>query len=205
MAAGRGGTGRSGKKRTPVEAKRSHHRKRFTLPYGIPWPEQDYVVYRCVICNIETDTGYTPFCPCCGAKQPKQERKDLAGFSRLVRRFHEIAEVQAALDEFRGFSARLWMYCVSHAELQIVFYKTGGERMLLLCVSTNELNLSTSAWKPDLELEEVSESMEVTWGTYVKREVVVRDRASAQFVRCNSVVAYVGYDHSFSGDGLCKW
>jgi hypothetical protein len=175
------------------------------LPYGIPWPEADYTIYKCVKCAGECESGYTPFCPWCGQKQPEQHRKEVTGLSRVVRRFHHVTEVQAALDQFRGFSARLWMYCVSHSELQIVFYKTGDERMLLLCSGTAELSLSTRAWKPELELEELSHSEEVSWGTYVETEIIVRDRTIGQIVRCRSAIAYVGYDCSFCGDGLCEW
>lgn len=128
------------------------------MPYESPWPEEDYAVYRCTKCDWKCHDGYTPFCPWCGEKQPTQKRKDAVGLSSLVRRCHKIDEVQAALDEFRGFAARLWMYSVSHGELQIVFYRTGGERMLLLCVGAEELNLSKWAWPRDLVLEEVSES-----------------------------------------------
>lgn len=174
------------------------------MPYGIPWPEEDYVVYKCVGCGCESDGEYTPFCPWCGEKQPKQRFKDAVGLSRLVRRCHEIEDVQAALNEFRDFAARLWRYSVSHCELQIVFYKTGGERMLLLCSGAEDIHISTSAWKPDLVVKKETSDKTLQSETSFKPKTVVQDRNCNYLIRCDSVIAYIGYDSSFCGDGLCE-
>ncbi|WP_372722425.1 hypothetical protein [Novipirellula sp.] len=165
------------------------------MPYGIPWNDVE-TIYPCVKCGYET-LLYTPFCANCGIEQPTEERKQAIGCARHVTSKREPDEIQASLDEFNGFAVRLWSYGVSHCELQLHFYKTGKHRMILMCASSDEVHLPTSAWAADLELI-------VKAGKYGD-EYIVRDRKLGHYVRCGMVVAYFGFDSSFCGDGICPW
>ena len=165
------------------------------MPYGIPWNEIE-TIYPCTKCGYESFL-YTPFCANCGAEQPTEARKQAIGCSRPVTAKREPSEIQSALDEFNGFAVRLWSYGVSHAELQLHFYKTGDHRMLLMCADTDQISLNTYAWVADLELT-------VNPGDYGDR-YTIRDRKLDYFVECGMIVAYFGFDSSFCGDGICPW
>ena len=165
------------------------------MPYGIPWTDAE-AIYSCVKCGYE-EHYWTPFCCSCGAEQPSENRAHAIGSARKVTRTREPDEIQTALDDFNGFAVRLWSYGVSHCELQLHFYKTGKHRMILMCGGTDDMHLPTSAWKADLELV-------VEPGEYGDVHVV-RDRQLGHFVQCRFTIAYLGFDSSFCGDGICEW
>ncbi|WP_425396192.1 hypothetical protein [Aeoliella sp.] len=161
------------------------------MPLDTPW---DDGIYRCVKCN-STEFKYYPFCGFCGAKQPSKARSQALGYTQSLTTIGGLQELATAIAGFNGFAVRLWEYCVTHRRLRLHFYRTGDNKMVLTCSGTSEIHLSTVAWVPDLDIRVETIEDKTTYFVY--------DRTHEYFIRSEDIVAHLGVDSAFLGDGLC--
>ena len=134
------------------------------MPYGIPWTSAPR--YRCAQCHeVHTVEEYKPYCGLCGAKQPERERLDelglrVPGETEGKRSTDDIDEIRAFLALHHGKPIRIWMYSVSHCELELRLCHLGGAcqsgepwlNTVIYCGDTRFIQLPTSQWSSAVEV-----------------------------------------------------
>ena len=127
------------------------------MPWGVPWSlndprnqDDEAWSFRCAGCQVEL-FRHTPYCPECGAKHPGEGRS-FGTSGRRYRRAWELPEVTAELERFRGWTAGVGSFTVSHAELSIDVH-SADEWALIYCAATERVEVSPGWWQSALRVE----------------------------------------------------
>ncbi len=129
------------------------------MPWGLPGPEflvdprrRDGEVwsFRCAACRAEL-FRYTPHCPECGARHPSESRA-FGGSGRRYRGVWRPAEVAAELDRFRGWTAEVGAFAISHAELSVSVW-ADHDWALVYCAGAERIEVTPGRWPATLRVE----------------------------------------------------
>lgn len=127
------------------------------MPYGLPWGVDAFICPKC----REACWRPLPYCPYCGSKQdPRKVFKPRA----IRRAVSDMEQVKEVIKQMRGKRVRLWDYCVSHCELQLLVADNKASESarnpvntLILCAATEHITVPTSGWYADMHLEQFEE------------------------------------------------
>jgi hypothetical protein len=135
------------------------------MPYGC-------MGFRCEHCGEELLT-YRPYCWCCGAKQP--EMKEVSSFWCES----NVNNINKKLKRARGWEAQLWLYRVSHSELEIRLQRP-GENLTLMCIATFSIS-APAHWTSSLVINQQTDEI------YNDTVYLIQDEPAGVLVKCRRV------------------
>ena len=128
------------------------------MPWGFPSTLEDphsrddeAWSFRCAACTAE-QFRYTPHCPECGAKHLNESRA-FGTSGRRYRRAWRLPDVVAELERFRGWTAGVGSFVISHSELPISVWGSGDEWALVSCSATDRIEVTPGRWQAALRVE----------------------------------------------------
>jgi hypothetical protein len=168
------------------------------MPWGFPWSlddprsrDDEAWSFRCVACRAEL-FRYSPHCPQCGAKHPREGRA-FGTSGRRYRRAWRPEEVRRELERCRGWTAEAGTFHISHRELEVHTWSDGDEWALIYCAATERIEVTPGRWRCGFELA-ASEDAE-------GRLFTLTDGAAQLRVACRVLGVYVPAEPSEAEPG----
>jgi hypothetical protein len=127
------------------------------MPWGFPESlddprsrDDEAWSFRCAACRAEL-FRYTPHCPKCGAKHLREARA-FGASGRRYRRAWRLPEVVAEVERFRGWTAEVGSFVISHAELSVSVW-SAAEWALVYCAAAGRIEVTPGRWQAALRVE----------------------------------------------------